>query len=66
MTDIIVFKKINLARIEGGSRIAHTATTDNLSQIIFLEHYIFCLFLNYAFGHRGDFLAAQYISPIQA
>ncbi len=35
-----MFKKINLARLEEGSRISHTATTDNLSQTIFLGHYI--------------------------
>ncbi|VTR65930.1 hypothetical protein DESC_390033 [Desulfosarcina cetonica] len=37
--DVIVFKTMFLARPEGGSRINHTATTDNAAQKHCLEYY---------------------------
>ncbi len=33
----IVFKKVNLVRPEGGSRIFHTATTDKVAKLFFLK-----------------------------
>jgi hypothetical protein len=42
-----------LARLEGGSCICHTATTDNAAQKYYLKAYYKVLFLDCVIGRRG-------------